>query len=51
VIEFYADAYQTMEINGPNLAKKVLLPGAGHWVQRERPAEVNRLLIEFLRSV
>ncbi len=51
VNEFYAEAYQTLEINAPNLAKKVLLRGAGHWVQRERPAEVNRLLIEFLRSV
>jgi pimeloyl-ACP methyl ester carboxylesterase len=65
VIEFYAEAYQTLEINAPNLAKKVLLRGAGHWVQQERPAEVNRLLIdqqerpaevnrlliEFLRSV
>ena len=49
VIEFYAEAYQTLEINAPNLAKKVLLPGVGHWVQRERPAEVNRSLVEFLR--
>jgi pimeloyl-ACP methyl ester carboxylesterase len=49
VIEFYADAYQTLEINAPNLAKKVLLRGVGHWVQRERPAEVNRSLVEFLR--
>jgi len=51
VIEFYADAYQALEANAPNLAGKVLLPGAGHWVQQERPAEVNRLLIDFLRSV
>jgi pimeloyl-ACP methyl ester carboxylesterase len=29
----------------------VLLPGAGHWIQQERPAEVNRLLIEFLASL
>lgn len=50
VIEFYADAYQALEANAPNLSSKVLLPGAGHWVQQERPAEVNRLLIEFLRS-
>src|SRR5436190_6841218 len=27
-----------------------LLPGAGHWVQQERPAEVNRALIEFLKA-
>ena len=49
VIEFYAEAYQTLEVSAPNLAKRVLLRGAGHWVQQERPAEVNRLLIEFLR--
>ncbi len=27
-----------------------LLEGAGHWVQQERPDEVNRLLLSFLRS-
>jgi pimeloyl-ACP methyl ester carboxylesterase len=27
-----------------------IIDGAGHWVQQERPAEVNRLLIEFLVS-
>jgi len=26
-----------------------LIAGAGHWVQQERPEEVSRLLIEFLR--
>ena len=26
-----------------------LLEGAGHWVQQERPDEVNRLLVDFLR--
>jgi pimeloyl-ACP methyl ester carboxylesterase len=51
VVEFYAEPYQTLEINVPNLANKILLPGAGHWIQQERPEEVNRLLIEFLRSV
>jgi len=25
-----------------------LIDGAGHWVQQEQPAEVNRLLLEFL---
>jgi pimeloyl-ACP methyl ester carboxylesterase len=50
VVEFYADACQALEANAPNLAGKVLLAGAGHWVQQERPAEVNRLLVEFLRS-
>ncbi|WP_424813527.1 alpha/beta fold hydrolase [Roseococcus sp. YIM B11640] len=27
-----------------------LIPGAGHWVQQEQPAEVVRLLLEFLRG-
>jgi pimeloyl-ACP methyl ester carboxylesterase len=25
-----------------------LIPGAGHWIQQERPEEVSRLLVEFL---
>jgi pimeloyl-ACP methyl ester carboxylesterase len=25
-----------------------LVEGAGHWVQQEQPADVSRLLIEFL---
>ncbi len=28
-----------------------LLTGAGHWVQQQRPDEVNRLLLEFLASL
>ena len=35
----------------PNLKKKVLLPGAGHWIQQERPTEVNELLMEFLAGL
>ncbi len=27
-----------------------LVEGAGHWVQQEQPAEVSRLLLEFLRA-
>ena len=31
--------------------KIVLLPGAGHWTQQERPAEVNAELIAFLKGL
>ncbi|MBH8555203.1 alpha/beta hydrolase [Nostocaceae cyanobacterium CENA357] len=51
VITMYREAFDTLEQNVPNLKQKVLLPGAGHWIQQERPIEVNRLLIEFLRNL
>jgi pimeloyl-ACP methyl ester carboxylesterase len=34
----------------PGLVGSHILEGAGHWVQQERPAEVNRLLIGFLEA-
>ena len=33
----------------PNLKAKIILDGAGHWVQQERPDEVNAALIDFLK--
>ncbi len=35
----------------PNLKRKLIIEGAGHWIQQERPAEVNAALIEFLKNV
>lgn len=35
----------------PNLKRKLIIEGAGHWIQQERPNEVNAALIEFLKSV
>jgi pimeloyl-ACP methyl ester carboxylesterase len=29
----------------------VIVPGAGHWVQQEKPAEVNAALLEFLSGL
>jgi pimeloyl-ACP methyl ester carboxylesterase len=34
----------------PNLRKKLIIDGAGHWVQQERADEVNAALIGFLRE-
>jgi pimeloyl-ACP methyl ester carboxylesterase len=39
------------ELAMPNLTKTVLIEGAGHWIQQERPAQVNELLIEFLAEL
>ena len=51
VIAMNREPFNTMEKTIPDLRKKVLLPGAGHWIQQERPTEVNQLLIEFLKSL
>jgi pimeloyl-ACP methyl ester carboxylesterase len=36
-------------ISGPN--RQVMLDGAGHWLQQERPDEVNAALLEFLNGL
>ena len=33
-----------------NMKEIHLIEGAGHWVQQEQPDEVNRLLLQFLKS-
>ena len=35
----------------PNLKKIVKLEGAGHWLQQERPGDVNRELLAFLGNL
>jgi pimeloyl-ACP methyl ester carboxylesterase len=35
----------------PGLRRIEWLPGCGHWLQQERPEEINRLLLEFLSSL
>jgi pimeloyl-ACP methyl ester carboxylesterase len=35
----------------PGLRRQVLIPGAGHWINQERPDEVNAELIRFLREL
>ena len=40
-----------MDRHFTDLRGKILLQGAGHWVQQERPDEVNRALLEFLAGL
>lgn len=35
----------------PSLRGSHILEGAGHWVQQERPSEVNKLLIDFAKGL
>jgi len=34
----------------PKLKHKLIVDGAGHWVQQERPDEVNAALVQFLKE-
>jgi len=43
-------ALDEMDTVVTNLRRKVLIDGAGHWIQQERPDEVNAALIAFLRE-
>ena len=51
VIKIYQKAYDSLEKNVLRLKRKILIPGVGHWVNQERPAEVNQLILEFLTSL
>ena len=51
VVTLYRKGFDSLEETMPGLRKKVVVPGAGHWIQQERPNEVNDLLIEFLASL
>ena len=51
VIQMNQRAFQQLGINMPGLRQKMLFPGAGHWVQQERPEEINTLLVSFLRNL
>jgi pimeloyl-ACP methyl ester carboxylesterase len=41
----------TMSRFVPNLKATTLIQGAGHWVQQERPEEVNTEMLAFLRDL
>ncbi len=44
-----ADAIAAHPTTLPGLTASHILEGCGHWIQQERPDEVNRLLIDWLR--
>lgn len=46
-----SDAIDGMKAALPDLRHMELIDGAGHWLQQERPAEVNSALLNFLSSL
>jgi len=45
------DELATMRTGLADLRCELLLDGAGHWIQQERPAEVNAALLDFLAAL
>lgn len=43
-------ALENLGATVPNLRDKVLIEGGGHWIQQERPIEVNAALLKFLAA-
>ncbi|WP_410813424.1 alpha/beta hydrolase [Micromonospora sp. 067-2] len=45
------DYVQTLPRRHDHFAEPIFLAGCGHWIQQERPQEVNRLLLQFLSAL
>lgn len=48
ITSYYQRWVDALPTTMPGLTDSIQLAGAGHWIQQERPDEVNRLLVEFL---
>lgn len=46
-----ADAIAAFPTTLPGLISSHILDGCGHWIQQERPEEINRLLTDWLASL
>lgn len=51
-VRLYAGAHEAgLKDWIPGLTRSVVVPGAGHWIQQERPETINALLLEFLAEL
>jgi pimeloyl-ACP methyl ester carboxylesterase len=50
-VTMYRAAFDAMDVMMTGLRRKVLIPGAGHWIQQERSTQINDLLIEFFAAL
>jgi pimeloyl-ACP methyl ester carboxylesterase len=46
-----ADAIKAYPVTLPGLVASHLLDGCGHWIQQERPTELNRILVDWLAAL
>jgi pimeloyl-ACP methyl ester carboxylesterase len=50
VVQMYRADYDALEQTMPGLRTRRLIAGAGHWVQQEKPEQVNDWLLRFLSA-
>jgi pimeloyl-ACP methyl ester carboxylesterase len=48
---FGAGALQQLPTTVPGLRRTLVILGAGHWIQQQKPTEINAAVVEFLRSL
>jgi epoxide hydrolase A/B len=51
VLAMYPEATKAVDLYMPNCRSKTIIPGAGHWIQQERPNEINKLLVDFVKAL
>jgi len=51
VLRMIPDALSLVASTMPACRSSTVIPGAGHWIQQERPREINELLLGFLRGL
>jgi pimeloyl-ACP methyl ester carboxylesterase len=51
VLRMVPDALSLVASTMPACRSSTVIPGAGHWIQQERPREINQLLLGFLRGL
>jgi pimeloyl-ACP methyl ester carboxylesterase len=45
------DAAPIVKMSMPACRTMTIIPGAGHWIQQERPQQINQLLVDFAKSL
>ncbi|MCZ6770487.1 MAG: alpha/beta hydrolase [Proteobacteria bacterium] len=51
VLQFSEGSYDAQDRNFADLRGKQLIPGAGHWVQEQKPTETSAAIVEFLDGI
>jgi pimeloyl-ACP methyl ester carboxylesterase len=46
-----ADAIEAYPVTLPGLVSSHILDGCGHWIQQERPEQVNQILTDWLAAL